>query len=153
GNFTASVAIAPGLTPIAIDATDRAGNVRQADRSIVSARYLPEGTANPVAAGLVLTDAMLSQMGGSLAGDASSIDVAGEILAQPTLSSDSQCTTWPVQASQDPTSVALVQDSGALAVHVQVPNLYVYFEGECQGLLSTIPIAGEMAGTIDLWTQ
>jgi hypothetical protein len=101
----------------------------------------------------VLDNAILASMGEGLAGEAGNVDVAGEILSRDVLSQDDKCTTWPLQASQDPVTVQLVQDAGALWLHIQIPNLYVLFGGECKGLLSTIPIEGEMGGTIDVWSE
>jgi hypothetical protein len=153
GSFSVDVAVSPGLTPVAIEGSDVEGHVRQADRTLLSARFLPEGEANREAAGLVLTDEILASMGGGLAGDTSSIDVAAEILSRDVLSQDDRCVTWPVSASQEDVTIALVRDDADLWVHIQIPDLYVYFEGECQGVFSTIPVAGEMWGTIDLWTR
>ena len=74
-------------------------------------------------------------------------------MARDILSQDDRCVTWPVQASQGTVKVDLVEDQGDLWLRIRIPNLYVYFEGSCQGLFSTIPIGGEMGGTIDVWTQ
>ena len=152
GAFGAEVSCAPGLTIVPIVARDTKGHERQAHRSLLSARWLAEGAANPEGAGLILTDEILSTMGEGLAGDAADIDVAAEIMAQDVLSQDDRCTTWPVYAEQGTIAVELVRDGAELWLNIQIPDLYVYFEGECQGLLSTIGIAGEMAGDIDLWT-
>jgi hypothetical protein len=153
GTFRADVAVAPGLTVVPIVAHDAKDHQRQAHRSLLSARWLPEGAANVDGAGLVLTDAILSTMGEDLAGEAADIDVAAEIMAQDVLSQDDRCVTWPVYAEQGELAVELVRDGSELWLNIQIPDLYVYFEGECQGLLSIIPIAGEMAGDIDLWTR
>jgi hypothetical protein len=153
GAFSSDVSAAPGLTVVPVVARDAKGNQRQAHRSLISARWLPEGAANPDGAGMILTDEILATMGEGLAGEAADVDVAAEIMARDVLSQDDRCVTWPVYAEQGAVAVELVQDDGALWLNIQIPDLYVYFEGECQGLLSTIPIAGEMAGTIDLWTQ
>jgi hypothetical protein len=152
GAFGAEVSCAPGLTIVPVVARDTKGHERQAHRSLLSARWLAEGAANPEGAGLILTDEILSTMGDGLAGDAADIDVAAEIMAQDVLSQDDRCTTWPVYAEQGSIAVELVRDGAELWLNIQIPDLYVYFEGECQGLLSTIGIAGEMAGDIDLWT-
>jgi len=151
--FTTSVAVMPGLTRVPIVATDAAGHVRKGDRTLLATRFLPAGEHDPIAASLVLDNATLAAMSGGLTGQTGTIDVAGEILSRDVLSQDDRCVTWPVSASQDQVTVALVQDSGELWLHVQIPNLYVSFAGECQGLLSTIPLAGEMSGTVDVWSQ
>ena len=153
GAFSADVTVAPGLTVVPIVARDLAGNERQAHRTLLSARWLAEGAPNPDGAGLILTDAILASMGEGLAGEAAAVDVAAEILARDVLSQDDRCVTWPVHAEQGEVAVELVRDGAALWLNIRIPDLYVYFEGQCQGLLSIIPIAGEMAGTIDLWTQ
>lgn len=153
GAFAAMSPVMPGLTRVSVLAKDLAAHERKGDRTLLAARFLPDGAHNPNAASLVVDDAILASMGAGLAAQAGTVDVAGEILARPVLSQDDQCTTWPVEASQGNVAVNLVEDRGDLWLHIQVPNLYVYFEGECQGLLSTIPIGGEMAGTIDVWTQ
>ena len=92
-------------------------------------------------------------MSDSIASYAQDVDVAGEILARDVLSQDDRCVTWPVSGHQGAVSATLVQNAGNLWLHIRVPGLYIYFEGQCQGLLSTIPIAGEMGGTIDIWTR
>jgi hypothetical protein len=153
GAFTAEVDVAPGLTIVPIVARDGAGHARQAHRSLLAARFLPEGEANRDAAALVLGDPILAAMGASLAGEAAEVDVAAEILARPVLSQDDRCITWPVSARQGTVAVRLVRDGSALWLHIRIPGLYVYFEGRCQGLLSQIPIAGELAGTIDVWSR
>ena len=153
GAFATTVPVAPGLTRVAILATDEAGHERKADRSLLTARFLPDGEFNPNAASLVLTNAVLAEMSNGIAAYAADVDVAGEILARDVLSQDDRCVTWPVQAQQGQASALLVQDKGNLWLRIRVPNLYVYFQGSCQGLFSTIPIAGEMAGTIDVWTR
>jgi len=153
GDFTSTVPVAPGLTRVHVLANDEAGHQRKGDRTLLAARFLPDGAHNPTAASLVLDDAILTSMGDGLAAETGDVDVAGEIMARPILSQDSQCTTWPVSASQGDVAVALVEDRGNLWLHIQIPDLYVYFEGACQGLLSTIPIGGQMTGTIDVWTR
>jgi hypothetical protein len=153
GAFSTTVPVMPGLTHVAVLATDEAGHTRKGDRSLLQARFLPDGSYNSSAANLVLSSAVLAAMNDSVAGYATGVDVAGEILARPVLSQDDRCTTWPVQATQGTVSAQLVNDQGELWLNIRVPSLYVYFEGQCQGLLSTIPIAGEMRGTIDIWTQ
>ncbi len=153
GAFTADVALAPGLNPIAIVTRDRAMHARKASRSVIAADYLAAGAHNPEGAALALTDEVVAGMAEGLAGEAGDVDVAAEILARDVLSQDSQCTTWPVDASQGTPQVDLVLDGPALWLRIRVPDLWVYFEGRCQGLLSQIPIAGEMGGTIDVWTQ
>ncbi|KAB2907341.1 MAG: hypothetical protein F9K40_05125, partial [Kofleriaceae bacterium] len=153
GSFSADAAIAPGLNPLAIVATDRAGHARKANRSILAASYLAPGAHNPHGAAMVLSDAIVAAMGEGLAGEAGDVDVAAEILARDVLSQDSRCITWPVEASQGQVQVRLDLDGADLWLNIRIPNLYVYFEGRCQGLLSTIPIGGEMGGTLDIWTR
>jgi hypothetical protein len=152
-DFEGTAVPQPGLTVVPILARDSAGHERQADRSLIMASFLPEGAANPDGAGLVLTDAILASMGDSLVGEAADIDVAGEILARDVLSQDDRCITWPVAAQQGEIAVALERDGATLWLNIRIPDLYVYFEGECEGLFSIIPIAGEMIGDIDLWTR
>jgi hypothetical protein len=137
---------------VPIVATDTAGHARKADRSAIAARFLPEGAANRDAASLVLTPAIVQAMASGLVAQAGDVDVADEIRAMPTLSSDAQCTTWPTGATQDQTQVTLALHGAALELHIQVPNLDVTFDGECQGPLRQIPISGEMSGTIDVTT-
>ncbi len=153
GAFSATVPVALGLTHVTVLATDDAGHTRKGDRTLLAARFLPEGAHNPAAASLVLDDAILASMGEGLAGEAGDIDIAAEILQRDVLSQDDRCVTWPVQASQGDVAVELVEDRGDLWLRIRIPNLYVYFEGSCQGLVSTIPIGGELGGTIDVWTQ
>jgi len=151
--FTATAPIGRGLTRVSILARDLAGHERKADRSVIAARYLAAGDHNPDAASLVLDDAILAGLADDVTAETGAIDVAGEILARPILSQDDRCVTWPVSASQGEVSVRLVEDRGDLWLRIRIPDLYVYFEGSCQGLISTIPIGGEMTGTIDVWTQ
>jgi hypothetical protein len=153
GSFTGDTPIMPGLNPIAILASDKAGHTRKANRSILSASYLAAGAHNKQGAAMVLTDAIVASMGAGLASEAGDVDVAAEILARDVLSQDSRCTTWPVEASQGDVQVNLELDGADLWLNIRIPNLYVYFEGSCQGLISTIPIGGEMGGTIDIWTK
>lgn len=153
GAFAGSVPVAPGLTPVPILATDTAGHTRKGDRTLLAARFLADGAYNPEAARLVLTDAVLAAMSDGIASYAADVDVAGEILARDVLSQDDRCVTWPVSGHQGAVTASLVADGGDLWLRIRVPGLYIYFEGRCQGLLSTIPIAGEMAGTLDIWTQ
>jgi hypothetical protein len=153
GAFSASVPVMPGLVRVPILATDEAGHERKADRTLVAARFLADNEYNGGAAALVLDDAILGAMSDSIAGYASGVNVADEILARDVLSQDDRCVTWPVQARQGAVTASLVEDTGNLWLHIRVPDLYVYFEGSCQGLISTIPIAGEMGGTIDIWTR
>ncbi|HUS27455.1 MAG TPA: hypothetical protein VMZ53_03070 [Kofleriaceae bacterium] len=153
GAFVADVTVAPGLTRVPILATDDAGHERKADRTLLAAQFLADGDYNGSAAGLVLTDAILGAMSESIAGYASDVNIAAEILSRDVLSQDDRCVTWPVQARQGTVTAALVEDAGNLWLHIRVPNLYVYFEGSCQGLISQIPIAGQMGGTIDVWTR
>lgn len=153
GAFTVAVPAGLGLTRVNVLATDDAGHTRQGDRTLLAARFLPEDAHNTTAASLVLDDAILASMGEGLAGEAGDVDVAAEILQRDVLSQDDRCITWPVQASQGAVAVNLVEDKGDLWLRIRIPNLYVYFEGSCQGLVSTIPIGGEMGGTIDVWTQ
>lgn len=153
GSFTGDTQIMPGLNPIAILASDKAGHTRKANRSTLSAGYLAAGAHNPNGAAMVLTDAIVAAMGAGLASEAGDVDVAAEILSRDVLSQDSRCTTWPVEASQGEVQVRLDLDGSDLWLNIRIPNLYVYFEGSCQGLISTIPIGGEMGGTIDIWTK
>ncbi len=148
GAFSMTVAVAPGLTPVAVLATDAQGHTQKGDRTLLSARFLADGAINAQAAAVVVDDAMLAAMGSGVAAQAGDIDVAGLILAMPTLSSDSQCTTWPTAATQGAVKVALSQQAGALALTITVPDLDVQFDGQCQGLLSEIPLAGEMQATL-----
>jgi hypothetical protein len=153
GAFLTSVPVTPGLTRVPILATDETGHERKADRTLIATRFLPDGEMNTNAASLVLDNAILSAMSDSIAGYASDVNVAAEILSRDVLSQDDRCVTWPVQARQGTVSATLVADTGNLWLHIRIPNLYVYFEGSCQGLISQIPIAGEMGGTIDVWTR
>src|SRR5262249_48363565 len=149
--FQASVPVMPGLTRVPILATDSAGHTRKADRTLLEAPFLPDNAANAQGASLVLDNHILATMSSGL--DAGTIDVAGEIMAKQYLSQDSQCTTWPTAASQDPVQVALSETAGVLALTITVPNLDVQFGGVCQGLIQQIPIAGEMSGTLVIQTQ
>jgi hypothetical protein len=153
GAFATTVPVMPGLTRVPILATDSAGHTRKADRTLLAARFLPDGEFNSAAANLVLTDAVLAAMNESVATYANGVDVAGEILARDVLSQDDRCITWPVSGQQGTVSASLVNDRGALWLRIRVPSLYIYFEGSCRGLLSTIPIAGEMRGNLDIWTR
>jgi len=153
GAFAADVLAGPGLTRVKVLATDDAGHTRQGDRTLLAARFLPDGAHNPVAASVILDDAILASMGDGLAGEAGAIDVAAEILQRDVLSQDDRCVTWPVEASQGEVAFDLVEDRGDLWLRIRIPNLYVYFEGACQGVVSTIPIGGELGGTIDVWTK
>lgn len=153
GSFTTDVAVMAGLTHVPVLAHDGAGHTRKGDRSLLAARFLPDTEHNGAAASIVLDNTLLAAMSGGIASEASNVDVAGEILARDYLSQDSQCATWPVTAHQGTVAVALVQDHGNLWLHIQIPNLYVYFEGACQGPLREIPIAGEMGGTLDVWSR
>lgn len=153
GAFSTTVAAMPGLTRVPILATDQAGHERKADRTLLAARFLPDGDFNRAAANLVLTDAVLAAMNDSVASYATGVDVAGEILARDVLSQDDRCVTWPVSGQQGTVTATLVDDRGLLWLRIRVPNLYIYFEGSCRGLISTIPIAGEMRGTLDIWTR
>src|ERR1043165_2046820 len=153
GAFSTNVMVTPGLRRVPILASDDAGHTRKGDRTLLAARLLADGEYNAEAAALVLDDTILGAMSDSIAGYASDVDVAGEIMARDVLSQDDRCVTWPVEARQGTVTTALVQDTGNLWLHIRIPNLYVYFEGTCQGLVSQIPIAGEMAGTVDVWTR
>lgn len=153
GAFAADVAVMPGLVPVTVRVTDDNGHVRKADRTLLASRFLPDTDHNTKAASLVLDNTLLASMSSGIVGQAGDVNVAAEILARPYLSQDSQCATWPVQARQGTVAVELKQDQGNLWLHIRIPNLYVYFEGECQGLIRMIPLAGEMAGTIDVWTR
>ncbi len=152
GVFVTEAAVTPGLTVVPVVATDAAGNQRKAHRTLLAARFLPDGAPNPDGAQLVLTDEILASMGEGFAGEAADVDIAAEIMARDVLSQDAQCVTWPVYAEQGTVAVTLVKDDADLWLRIRIPNLYVYFQGRCQGLISTIPIAGEMSGTVDVWT-
>lgn len=153
GAFATSVPVMPGLTRVPVLARDANGHERKGDRTLLAARLLPEATHNQDAAALVLDNAILAALGSDLASTTGTVDIAGEILSRPILSQDDRCVTWPIAASQGEVTTELVQDRGLLWLHIQIPSLYVYFEGECQGVLRIIPLAGEMAGTIDVWTR
>ncbi|CAN5923785.1 hypothetical protein BH11MYX3_BH11MYX3_00400 [soil metagenome] len=153
GAFAAEVPVSLGLTPVPVLVRDAAGHERKGDRTLLAARFLPDTEHNRVAASLVLDNTILAAMSGGIASQAANVDIAGEILAREYLSQDSQCATWSVHAHQGTVNVKLVQDRGDLWLHIQIPNVYVYFEGECQGPLRLIPLAGEMGGTIDVWSQ
>ena len=153
GAFSTSVAVTPGITRVHVLATDTDGHTRKGDRALMTANFLENGTYNTGAANLVLTSAVLSAMNDSVQSYATGVDVAGEILARDVLSQDDRCITWPVSAQQGTVSATLINDQGNLWLRIRVPNLYVYFEGRCQGLISQIPIAGQMKGTIDVYTQ
>lgn len=153
GAFKTDVAVTPGLTRVAILATDEAGHTRKGDRTLLAAPFLPDGAYNTDAANLVLTNAVLAAMSDGIASYATDVDVAGEILAREVLSQDDRCVTWPVSAQQGQVTATLQRDGGTLWLRIRVPNLYVFFQGSCRGLLSNIPIAGEMIGTIDIWTR
>lgn len=153
GAFTAMAPARPGLARVPILARDAAGHERKGDRTLLAARFLPDGQHAANAASIVLTDAILAAMGAGLADQAGTIDVAGEIMSRPILSQDDRCTTWPVAAHQDAISVELAQDRGNLWLHIQIPHLHVDFDGTCQGVFQQIPIAGEFGGTLDVWSQ
>jgi hypothetical protein len=153
GAFAATVPITPGLTRVAILATDEADHERKGDRTLLAARFLPDTDFNRDAASLVLDDTILGAMSAGIASYAQSVDIAAEILSRTVLSQDDRCVTWPVQARQGKPTATLVEDQGNLWLRIRVPNLYVFFGGSCRGLISNIPIAGEMGGTIDVWTR
>jgi hypothetical protein len=153
GAFSTSVPVMPGLSRVHVLATDTDGHTRKGDRALMTTRFLENGKYNPGAANLVLTSAVLSAMNDSVQSYATGVDVAGEILARDVLSQDDRCITWPVSAQQGTVTATLLNDQGNLWLRIRVPNLYVYFEGRCQGLISQIPIAGQMKGTIDVYTQ
>ncbi len=153
GAFATSVPVMPGLNPIAILATDEAGHTRKGDRTLLSARFLPDAAHNLEAARLVLDDTILGAMSEGIAAYGASVNVAAEILARDVLSQDDRFVTWPVSAQQGTVTTILVEDQGNLWLRIRIPNLYVYFQGSCRGLLSNIPIAGEMGGTLDVWTR
>ena len=153
GSFASTVAVMPGLTPVPVTVTDDLGHVRRADRTLLAARFLPDVEHNTAAASLVLDNTLLAAMSGGIASEAGDVNVAAEILARQYLSQDSQCATWPMQARQGTVQVTLTQSAGDLWLRIRIPNLYVYFEGECQGPLRIIPLAGEMGGTIDVLTK
>ena len=153
GTFTHDVPVMPGLNRVPVMVRDEAGHERNATRTLVATRFLADGAHNVNAAALVLDDAILAAMSGGIAGQAGNVDVAAEIMAKQVLSQDDRCVTWPVSATQGQTQVALVEDAGNLWLHITVPNLDVRFGGQCQGLISTIPIAGRMGGTIHVWSR
>src|SRR5262249_47710126 len=92
---------------------------------------------------------------GPLAREIASLDVAAQVMMRDTLSQDSRCTTWPTGARQDRTRFELIRgtQTGNLVVHVTVPNLVVNFSGECQGLISTIPVDGYFSTTIEMYSM
>ncbi len=153
GDFSAMVTTAPGLTLVPIVATDIDAHARQANRSLLEARFAPEGSANPGGASIVFTDAILAAMSSGLAGNVAAVDVAGEILAMPVLSDDGQCATWPTSASQGQVAAHLVRDHAELWLEIVVPQLDVTFDGQCQGPLRQIPLSGEMSGDLQIWTR
>jgi len=153
GAFTAQAAAAPGLTIVPIVASDTDAHQRRAHRTLLSARFLAEGAANVDGASVVLTDAVLTAASASLAGDVASVDVAAQILAMPILSQDSRCTTWPTGATQGHATAALSIDRSQIALAITIPGLDVTFDGECQGLVSTIPISGEFSADLQLTTR
>ena len=153
GAFATTVAVTPGLTRVAILGTDEAGHTRKGDRTLLAAPFLADGAYNASAANLVLTNAILAAMSASLASYATDVDVAGEILARDVLSQDDRCVTWPTAASQGTVTATLVADRGVLWLRIRIPSLRVSFAGQCRGLLSQIPIAGLMGGTLDVWSR
>ena len=153
GVFMQSVPVMPGANRVPVLVRDEAGHERKATRTLMATRFLPDGEHNANAAALVLDNAVLAAMSSGIASQAGNVDVAGEILSRPILSQDDRCVTWPVQASQGQTRVELVAEAGNLWLHITIPSLYVRFGGECQGLLRVIPIAGEMRGTIHVWSR
>jgi hypothetical protein len=153
GAFAADVGVMPGLTRVPILASDTAGHTRKGDRTLLAARLLPDNAPNAQAASIVLSDATLAAMSSGLAGQAGDVDVAGEIMAKTVLSQDDRCITWPRMAHQGTVAVALSQSAGDLYLTVTVPDLYVYFEGQCQGLIQEIPLAGEMTATLVIQTK
>lgn len=153
GTFGVTVPITSGLNRIRVLATDTDGHTRKGDRALLAARFLEEGAYNEGAANLVLTSAVLAAMTDGIQSYATGVDVAGEIMAKDVLSQDDRCVTWPVSASQGTVTASLQNDQGNLWLRIRVPNLAVNFAGQCQGLISTIPIAGIMRGSIDVWTR
>ena len=151
--FSQTVAVAPGTTRVPILVRDEAGHERKSTRTLMATRFLVDGAHNASAASLVLDNAILAAMSGGIAGQAGDVDVAAEIMDKDVLSQDDRCVTWPTAASQGTVRVELTQDAGNLWLHITVPSLDVRFGGQCQGLLSTIPIAGRMAGTLNIWTR
>src|SRR5262249_30955427 len=130
-------------------------HARKGDRALISAAFLPEGQMNTGAASLTLTTQMIQQAAAPLAADIASLDVAAQVMQRDTLSQDDRCTTWPTSARQQPTRFELIRgtQTGNLVVHVTVPNLYVTFSGECQGLISTIPVDGYFSTTIEMYSM
>lgn len=153
GAFAQDVTVMPGLTRVPVLVRDDAGHERKGDRTLLAMRLLAAGAHDRTAASLVLDNATLAAMSDGLAAQAGTVDVAGEIMARDVLSQDDRCVTWPEQATQGTVAVQLVEDAGDLWLHITIPDLHVAFGGECQGLLSTIPIEGEMSGTIHVWSQ
>ena len=151
--FTQTVAVMPGTTRVPILVRDQAGHERKATRTLMLTRFIVDGAHNASAASLVLDNAILAAMSGGIAGEAGDVDVAAEIMAKDVLSQDDRCVTWPTSAQQGTVAVELAQDAGNLWLHITVPNLDVRFGGQCQGLFSTIPIAGRMAGTLHVWSR
>lgn len=154
GAFAAMVAVTfGGTTRVPIVARDEAGHERWAIRTLMATRFLPEGAHAAGAAALVLDDAILAAMSDGIASEAGDVDVAAEIMARDILSQDDRCVTWPTAAQQGAVEVGLVEEAGELWLHITIPNLDVRFGGRCQGLISTIPIAGRMGGTIHVWSR
>ena len=153
GSFASDIAITAGLVPVPVLARDLAGHERKGDRALLATTFLPEGALATHAAALVVTNATLAAMSSGLTSQTGTIDVASEIMSRDTLSVDDRCVTWPTRAQQGAVQVSLAQDQSGLVLRIVIPNLAVYFAGECQGLLRTIPLAGEMHGTIVVQTR
>lgn len=154
GAFAVDVGLGPGLTVVPVFARDVAGHERKGHVSLLApAEWRPEGELARDAARLVLREAILDALAEPLWAEAGAIDIAGEILARDVLSVDDRCVTWPVVARQGAPGVELALEGAQITLRVRVPDLYVYFEGECQGLLRTIPIAGEMATDVEITSR
>jgi len=153
GAFSTDVSITAGLVPVPVLARDLVGHERKGDRTLIATAFLPEGALAPQSAALVVSNTTLSAMSAGLTSQTGNVDVAGEIMSKDTLSQDDRCVTWPTGARQGTVQVSLAQDQSGLVLRIVIPNLDVYFAGECQGLLSTIPLAGEMHATIVVQTR
>ncbi len=152
GSFTREVSIGPGLNLVEIEARDMAApaHSRQAHRAVLAADYLPEGHINPAAAALTLTNEILAPMAEPLSGRVAALDIAGEIMARPTLTDDT-CTTYPDSARHGTASLAIVvSDTGELWLELTIPNLEIRFHGNCSTFLFSTDIRGSMTTDVVL---
>ncbi len=153
GTFSRSVPVPAGLSMVPIVATDRAGHARSAHRSLLRARFLPEGQVNPGAARLQLTETILQQIAAPLRADVQAINVAREIMARPVLSDSNGCVTYPRYAQHQPAELDLgIAPDGTLWVTIDIPSLLIQFDGECQAVLSSAPIEGQIVTNLHVET-